>query len=68
MNDKCKGFLGKLCGHSFKVVVTKSKSHLNIEEIRGSITSVSELADKYRDETFKIIYCKRCGKIVENKA
>lgn len=68
MSDNCKGIMGKLFGHNFKPVVTKSKSSLEIESVKGSLSGVSDLCDKYRDETFKCIYCTRCGYILEQKA
>lgn len=68
MSEECRGLTGFLFGHKFKVVITKSNSLLEIEQINGSFSAVAGLADKYRNETFKCIYCVRCGYIPEQKS
>ena len=62
--DKCHGILGKLFGHSFKPVIAKSAVKLPTR-IEGTPSFVSRTLDAHRDEDYRGLYCKRCGKEVK---
>lgn len=62
--DKCQGILGRLFGHSFKPVITKSAVK-NPPRLEGTQSFVSRTLDAHRDETYSGLYCKRCGKEVK---
>lgn len=45
MSEECNGLMGFLFGHNFKVVITKSNSLLEIEQINGSFSAVAGLLE-----------------------
>ena len=55
----CNGFLGLIFVHNFRPIITKDQS-----KPVGSMTNASmDFFDKFRNETFNGIYCKRCGEV-----
>lgn len=61
--DKCQGVFGKLFGHSYRPVITKGVPSLNLKVPQASSTSICEIIDKTRPETYHGVYCKRCGNV-----
>ena len=62
--DKCQGIFGKLFGHAYRPAITSGAPNLSLKSAQASSSSIGELIDKTRPETYHGIYCKRCGKVI----
>ena len=64
--DKCQGIFGKIFGHSFRVAITKGAPDLRLGEYQGGRGVLLDIMEKTRRETYHGIYCKRCGKVIDD--
>lgn len=64
MMDKCLGIFGKIFGHSFRVAITKGAPSMNLKAAEAGISSILQMMETSRPETYHGIYCKRCGKVI----
>ncbi|HDH1458646.1 TPA: hypothetical protein PIT96_002789 [Klebsiella michiganensis] len=63
--DKCQGIFGKIFGHSFRVAITKCAPSMNLKAAEAGISSILQMMETSRPETYHGIYCKRCGKFID---
>ena len=63
--DKCQGIFGKIFGHSFRVAITKGAPSMNLKATEAGISSILQMMETSRPETYHGIYCKRCGKFID---
>lgn len=63
MKSECVGLLGRIFGHKYVPVITRSAVRLNSLEARGNQEAVNAWLDNYRDQTFSGCVCQRCGDI-----
>lgn len=66
MMDKCQGIFGKIFGHSFRVAITKGAPSMNLKAAEAGISSILQMMETSRSETYHGIYCKRCGKLIND--
>ncbi|EPY1510977.1 hypothetical protein ACH677_16870 [Klebsiella aerogenes] len=64
--DKCQGIFGKIFGHSFRVAITKGAPAMNLKSAEADISSIMQMMEASRPETYHGIYCKRCGKVIDD--
>lgn len=57
MTTKCTGIMGRIFGHNFRHVVTKSEAKLP----HGRVEIDHSCLDDFRAQTFHGWVCKRCG-------
>ena len=67
MSDPCQGILGKLFGHSFRVMIIKEISSplFNFTNSRVSDESIKNMIENNKDVIERVSYCTRCGKVVK---
>ena len=61
--DKCQGVLGRLLAHSYRPVITKG-AVLAPNGLTVGGSQSKDLVEALRDQTFRGVYCKRCGNII----
>ena len=80
MNESCRGFIGKIFGHSFKDIYDVDVEQFGVEEqayilrtqnhYNFSIDQIRNginIQPKRTTKVFKGSMCKRCGHFIENK-
>jgi hypothetical protein len=66
-DNQCIGIMGKYFGHCYKKYLAyKGSSTFSVDACTGHPDDIKEMADKYRNEKYKIV-CKRCGNELKNE-
>lgn len=64
MTTNCSGIMGRIFGHKFVPVITRSPSKFVVEEgLSTTVRGVIGMAELYRAETFHGCICQRCGAV-----
>lgn len=64
---KCCGLIGLIFGHKYIPIMSRGASSFSGKCSNWPTEDVLDAMDKYRDETFVGLMCKRCGETKQNE-